>query len=560
MGKNFDFNFGPLPNERQLEWYHRGLMAFIHFGMNTFTDSEWGEGKDSPNTFNPDELDCRQWIKNLKEAGFTSAILTAKHHDGFCLWQSKYTDYCLKSSKWRNGKGDVVKEFTDACREFGIKAGLYLSPWDRHEKCYGMPDYNDFYDNQLRELLTNYGEIWDIWWDGAGSASADYDWARWEKTVHTLQPQAVIFGAMGSAPLVDVRWVGNEKGIAGRPCFANIDVSSIYNEITSEINTGKFFGEKFAPAEADVSIRPGWFYHKEQDEFVRSPENLMNLWFNSVGRNAGLLLNFPPDKRGKIHEKDINSAKTFYKNLCEYFENNLLENAEIKVSSVYSEKFEAENLLKCSKDCVFAFDSDDKNPEIEFIFNRKIKFNTVKISEAIKHGHHVKGFTLSAFVGNQWLTLIKGECIGNLYAEKLGEIETDRIKFTVNDFVSVPIINFIGVYMVKSEGEKGHKVYQNDILKNSSAKIIQDKEFMDINLGGIYPFNFIKFDSAGLESYELWVFNGSKLELLKESKVNGDTEEIKLSETIDYAYRVKLKFKPTSSYEFIKRNAEIYLI
>lgn len=560
MENNLEFNFGPVPNKRQLEWYGRGLMAFIHFGMNTFTGMEWGEGDTSPNIFNPDELDCRQWVKNLKEAGFTSIILTAKHHDGFCLWQSEYTDYCLKSSKWRDGKGDVVKEFTDACKEFGVKAGLYLSPWDRHEKCYGTPDYTDYYDNQLKELLTNYGEIWDIWWDGAGSGGATYDWARWEKTVHSLQPQAVIFGAMGSAPLVDVRWVGNEKGIAGRSCFANIDVNSIYNEITSELNVGKFYGEKFAPAEADVSIRPGWFYHEEQDDYVRSPENLMNLWFNSVGRNAGLLLNFPPDKRGKINERDIKSAKAFYNNLCESFKCNLLENAEIKVSSNYSAEYKAENILKEGNGDIFAFRSEDKNPEIEFIFKEKIKFNAVKISEAIKYGHHVKGFTLSAFVNGEWLTLIKGECIGNLFAEKCDEIETERIKFTVSDYKSIPLISFMGVYNVKNGKEKENRAFKKDILKNSAAKITQDKETLDINLGGIYSFNFIKFDSMGLESYELWIFNGSDLEFYCESKVSADTEEIKLSHTIDYSYRVVIKLKPHSSYEFINRNAEIYLI
>ncbi|MBE6732018.1 MAG: hypothetical protein E7564_10040 [Ruminococcaceae bacterium] len=554
------FNYGPIPNDRQLEWYDRGLMAFIHFGMNTFTDMEWGEGDASPDIFNPTELDCRQWIKNLKEAGFTSAILTVKHHDGFCLWQSEYTDYCVKSSKWKEGKSDVFREFTDACREFGLKAGFYLSPWDRHEKTYGTPAYTEYYNNQLKELLTNYGKIWDVWWDGAGSMGAAYDWSLWENTVHTLQPDAVIFGAMGSANLVDVRWVGNEKGMAGKPCFANIDVSSIFNEITSELNTGKFDGEKFAPAEVDVSIRPGWFYHKEQDEFVRSPENLMNLWFSSIGRNAGLLLNFPPDKRGKINEKDFASAKAFYKNLRESFENNLLENADIKVSSLYSDEYKKENILLREKESIFAFGSEDKNPEIEFIFNKKIKFNAVKISEAIKYGHHIKGFTLSAYTENGWLTFIKGECIGNMYAESFGEIETDRIKLNITDFASIPLIDFMGVYNLKIGEEKGNKAFKKDILKNSAAKIIQDKNSMDINLGGIYPFNFIKFDSAGLESYELWVFNGSELEFLKENKVKSDTEEIKLEEIIDYAYRLVLKFKLSSSYEFINRNAEIYLI
>ena len=554
-----EFKLSPLPNERHMEWYKRDLMAFIHFGMNTFTDMEWGEGDADPDLFNPTELDCRQWIKNLKEAGFTSAILTVKHHDGFCLWQSEYTDYCVKNSKWKDGKGDVAKEFTDACREFGMKAGFYLSPWDRHEKTYGTAAYTEYYNNQLRELLTNYGEIWDIWWDGAGSMGADYDWRKWENTVHSLQPQAVIFGAMGSAPVADVRWVGNEKGVAGKPCFANIDESSIIKEITSELNTGKFDGEKFAPAEVDVSIRPGWFYHKEQDEFVRSPENLMKLYLNSVGRNAGLLLNFPPDKRGLISEIDIASAKEFSKNLKNSFENNLLKEAAIKVSSACSEDYLKENLVDGNYDSFFAFSLEDKAPFVEFTFNEEKEFNTVKLQEVIEYGHHIKGFKLSALIEGEWTTVTEGECVGFTFIENFGSVKTNKIRLDISAFEVLPLIRSVGLYNVESKNEE--KVsFKKDILKLGAAKITRDTYTMDINLGGIYPFNLIKFDSIGLDSYEVWVFNGTDLEFVEKKEVNKASEEYKFSKIIDYSYRVVLKFTPQSSYEFIKRNAEIYLV
>lgn len=210
--------YGAIPNERQMEWYSRGRTIFFHFGMNTFTGKEWGDGTESPSLFNPTELCVEQWVKAIKDGGFTTAILTAKHHDGFCLWQTKYTEHSVKNSPYKNGCGDIVREFTEACQKHGIKAGIYLSPWDRHEKTWGKDEYNDFYVGQLTELLTNYGKIWECWWDGAGSTEAVYDWERWAKTVRSLQPDAVIFGSLGATPWVDVRWVGNEKGVAGKPC------------------------------------------------------------------------------------------------------------------------------------------------------------------------------------------------------------------------------------------------------------------------------------------------------------------------------------------------------
>ena len=552
---NGKFDFGPLPSKRQTEWYQRGLMAFFHFGMNTFTNREWGEGDDSPENFDPKNLDCRQWVRAIKEAGFASAIITAKHHDGFCMWPSKYTDYSVKNSPYKGGKGDVVKEFTDACREFGIKAGVYLSPWDRHEKSYGTPGYSEYYNNQLKELLTNYGPIWDVWWDGAGSAAADYDWGLWENTVHSLQPQAVIFGAVGAADYADVRWVGNEKGVAGKPCWANIDPEYIRKEITKELNRGAFEGSKFVPAEVDVSIRPGWFYHKEQDDFVRSSENLMNLWFNSIGRNAGLLLNLPPDTEGLISDIDIKSVTEFSKKLRDTFSENLLTGARVKADEAIAEEYGAENLIKDDG----SFYAAEKLPTVVYEFNKEIVFNTIKLSEAIEHGHHIKGFEISALIDGEFAVISKGECVGNCYAETLSDIKTTAVKLRVTDAAAVPLLRFFGIYNRKSEeGEQGRK-FKRDILKNASAKINETKGELDINLGGIYPFNCIKLDSSGLISYELLIFDGSQLNSLGTFEAEGDVTYHRFSAPVDYAYRLVLKLKEQSNYEFVSRNVEIYL-
>ena len=308
--------FGPAPNGRQMEWYRRGKTAFLHFTVNTFTDMEWGDGTESPAVFDPTELDCRQWARVLKAGGFTAAILTAKHHDGFCLWDTALTDHQVMNSPL---KRDVVKEFCEACREYGIKPGLYLSPWDRHEPRWGTDDYNDFYVGQLKELMGNYGPIWECWWDGAGSTKTHYDWKRWVDTVHSLQPQCVIWGGLGASPYVDARWVGNEGGVAGADCWATIGLDAMLREDQAWLNTGDPEGERFIPAETNVSIRPGWFWHESQNGQVMDEERLMKYWFESAGRNTAILLNLPPDRRGLIHEKDAEAVAQWQRRLEEIF-------------------------------------------------------------------------------------------------------------------------------------------------------------------------------------------------------------------------------------------------
>src|SRR5260221_5086098 len=280
----------PLPTPRQLEWQALERCAFAHFGVDTFTDAEWGTGKEPESIFDPTDFDAGQWVRALKDAGFAGLILTAKHHDGFCLWPSKFTDHSVAKSPWRNGKGDVVREVSDACREFGLKFGVYLSPWDRHEPSYGdSPRYNQHYVDQLTELLTNYGPIFEVWWDGAcgegpNGKKQEYDWPRFTALVRKLQPQAVIFSDVGP----DVRWVGNENGFAGETCWGMISpegkVPGIGAPSESELNAGRIDGTTWIPAECDVSIRPGWCYHASQDGQLKSLEQLLEIWYASVGR------------------------------------------------------------------------------------------------------------------------------------------------------------------------------------------------------------------------------------------------------------------------------------
>lgn len=306
----------PKPSARQAEWHKLEYYAFVHFGPNTFTGREWGEGKENPNVFNPSELDCRQWVRTFKEAGMKQVVITAKHHDGFCLWPSKYSTHTVIQSSWKGGKGDVLKELRNACNEFGLKMGVYLSPWDRNHPAYGTPEYNLVFARMLEEVLTTYGPIYEVWFDGANGEGPNgkrqvYDWNLFIATVRKHAPKAVIFSDAGP----DIRWVGNESGIAGETCWGTIDKSSPKAAIGAAdqdyLNVGDPSGPDWIPAECDVSIRPGWFWRESENAKVKTPEKLLELFEKSVGRGAALLLNVPPDNRGLIHERDVQVLKAF---------------------------------------------------------------------------------------------------------------------------------------------------------------------------------------------------------------------------------------------------------
>ena len=377
--------FGPAPNGRHMEWYRRGRTAFLHFTVNTFTDREWGDGTESPAVFAPTALDCRQWAQVLKDAGFTAAILTAKHHDGFCLWHTKTTAHSVKNSPCGV---DVVKEFTDACHEYGLKAGIYLSPWDQNHPSWGREEYNDVYAAQLTELMTRYGPIYECWWDGAGSTEAHYDWGRWTAIVRKFQPQCVIFGCLGAAEFVDVRWVGTEEGRAGRDCWATIDPETIVVENCADLNSGKWGGSHFIPAETNTSIRPGWFWHENQNDRVRSPENLVKYWFESAGRNTAILLNLPPDRRGLIHESDTESVRRWNALLEEIFAEDLAPRGTITADSPLHPDCGPKNLLEEDEERFYAAQS--LTPTITLTFPEPVSFDCWQLEEVIELGHRVR--------------------------------------------------------------------------------------------------------------------------------------------------------------------------
>lgn len=403
----------PVPTQRQMDWMDMERYAFIHFSINTFTDQEWGYGNEPVELFNPEELDCFQWARVCKEAGLTGIILTAKHHSGFCLWPSKYTDYSVKASPWRNGKGDVVRELRNACDKYGLKLGIYLSPWDRNRADYGQPSYIEYFRNQLTELLTEYGDIFEVWFDGANGGlgyygganenriidrSTYYDWPNTVELVRKLQPDCVIWNEAGP----DIRWCGSEQGIVGETNWSRYDYSS---HVPGEPDyTTLPYGEPeasdFVPAEVNVSIRPGWFYHRFEDLKVKNLYKLSNIYYNSVGRNSTLLLNFPIDERGLIHERDAKMAIEFNRFLKESYKNNLAKKAAVTTG--------------------------DNTTTLKF--KKAVTFNQIILLEDIRHGQCVEKFHIEAQTGGKWVKIADGTTVGRKRIVRFPKIKAEAVK------------------------------------------------------------------------------------------------------------------------------------
>ena len=422
----------PTPAKRQLAWQKMETNAFIHFTVNTFTDKEWGEGTEDEKIFNPTHLDARQWIKALKDAGFKMAILTAKHHDGFCLWPSKYTEHSVKNSPWKNGKGDVVKEVADACKEYGLKFGVYLSPWDRHEPSYGTAAYNEYYKNQLRELLTNYGEISEVWFDGAKGENAkdmQYDFKGYWQLVRQLQPKAVIFSDAGP----DVRWVGNESGNAGQTCWSTTDTTGMApgKADAKYLNTGDPDGKIWIPAETDVSIRPGWFYHDKENDKVKSPEQLVNLYYQSVGHNSLLLLNIPPNKEGLFSENDINNITAFRNILNETFKDNFAKGKVL--SSLTDSKLNTFLPLKINQPLIIDF----KKP---------VKIDRAMLQENIATGQRIKKALLEYWDGSQWKNLESFTTVGYKRLLRFDILTVQKLRLTILESKGAVQLSEIGFF------------------------------------------------------------------------------------------------------------------
>ena len=534
--------FGPVPSERQLAHLRAGKKAFFHFGVNTFTDKEWGEGTERESCFQPTQTDCRQWIRTVKAAGFQIAILTAKHHDGFCLWPSAYTEHSVKNSPYKNGQGDVVREFIDACREYGVKPGLYLSPWDRNAPGWGKSEYNDFYVNQLTELLTNYGPLYEIWWDGAGSKDTPYDWGRWAYTVRNYQPQAGIFGSMGATSYVEFRWIGNESGYAGDPCYETIDPQALDIETTAVLNSGTLGGDRFIPAEVDVSIRPGWFYHPEQDDEVKTVEQLVRLWYQSIGRGSMMLLNFPPDRSGLIHEKDAAHALRAHQLIARMLSVNLAADGAATSAQQRCEKCEAQNMLVDSDDVFFAAADGAGQVVITVSLPEKRTFNTFLIGEYIPLGVRVCGYRVFAKVDGTWLLLKDKKSIGYLWAEYFDQVCSDEIKIELYEFLAPPVLRCFGLYYMEIDpfAEKKVGAEAKDLAKGKSARVIYKDNGAVVEFGGVYPFNTVMFNGKGIRRYRLEAFDGSNYYEVFQGVRPDERQVIRLQDRIEGSYQIRL--------------------
>jgi alpha-L-fucosidase len=421
----------PRPTRAQLEWQRDEFALFVHLGVNTFTDREWGDGTESPRIFDPAALDARQWTRAAKAAGVKSMILTAKHHDGFCLWPTRTTTHSVASSPWRGGTGNVVREFVDACRADGIRPGLYLSPWDRHEPSYGdSPRYNDLYIAQLTELLTQYGDIHEVWFDGANAEGPNgkkqvYDWPRTWGTVRRLQPNAVMFSDAGP----DVRWIGNESGTAGTTNWSTVDPRIVSapgvtgDEVMRSLQQGDRDGTIWRPGETDVSIRPGWFYHPAEDTKVRSAENLVDLYFTSVGRNSKLLLNVPPTRDGLFHANDVASLQGMRTRLDAMFAQNLAARARptFRVTTPTS----AESTLT---------------------FAPPVTIGVLDLAESIADGQRVARYRVETDDGRGWQPLAQGTTIGHRKLERVAAAGVKRLRVLLDETVERPLPITIRAY------------------------------------------------------------------------------------------------------------------
>lgn len=444
--------YGAIPSKQQLDWHQIEFYAFIHFNMDTFTGKEWGEGTESPDLFNPTQLNCRQWARTVKEAGMKGIILTAKHHDGFCLWPSNYSTHTVRESKWKNGRGDVLKELAKACREYGLKLGIYVSPWDRNHPTYGTDEYNKTFINTLTEVLTNYGDVFEVWFDGANGEGPNgkkqtYDWNAFFSLVKKLQPNSLIFGPVGS----DIRWVGNEDGYANETNWATMNKEMTESSAGLKLlNTGFEGGNFWRPSEVDVSIRPGWYYHENQDNKVKSLNKLVDIYFASVGRGSNLLLNLPPDKRGLIHENDVKALKELRKYLNECFKTNLALNAKATATNTRgnSAKYSPSLAIDKNKNSYWAADDNVAKASLEINFKKQVKFNCVELQEYIALGQRVKSFSVEAFVDGVWKELAKGTTIGYKRLIRFPEAGTGKIRINILDAKASPVISNIAVYKI----------------------------------------------------------------------------------------------------------------
>jgi len=452
----------PLPENRQINWQKMETIAFVHFGLNSFNDREWGYGDIDPKTFNPTNLDCEQWVQTFVNAGIKEVIITCKHHDGFCLWPTHLTEYCIRNTPYKNGKGDVVGELAAACKKYHIRFGVYLSPWDRNQATYGTPAYIEYFYKELTELLTQYGEISEVWFDGANGGDGwyggakeirhidrknYYNFPRAYELVHKLQPNAIIFSDGGPG----CRWIGNERGIAGATNWCLIRSKDVYPgyDKYQELTYGHPDGDKWVPGECDVSIRPGWFYHPEEDNKVKTPAQLTELYYQSVGHNAQFLLNFPVDRQGLVHETDSLNAVTYHHQILDELKTNLLEKAKVTVSDSRGGKYKAKAITDHNYDTYWATKDNIKQATVTFKLNQPEKVNRMMLQEYIPLGQRIRSFIIEYNANGEWLAVNPHEettTVGYKRIVRFETINTDELRVRFLDSRGPICINNIEAF------------------------------------------------------------------------------------------------------------------
>lgn len=517
----------PIPEHKQVVWQQRETTAFIHFGLNTFNNREWGYGNSKLKTFDPKKLDCEQWVRVLKAGGMKGVILTAKHHDGFCLWPTKLTEYCIRNTPYADGKGDIVGQLAAACRKYGLEFGVYLSPWDRNRADYGRKSYVEYFHAQLKELLTGYGKLFEVWFDGANGGDGWYGGAKEKRTidrrtyydfpavyrmVDAYQPDAVIFGDGGPG----CRWVGNEEGYAHSTNWSFLRSNTVYPGYPKykELQTGHPDGDQWVPAECDVSIRPGWFWHKSENSKVKSAGDLTDLYYKSVGRNAELLLNVPVNTDGLISASDSASLVDFRKNIEAELADDILLRAKVKVSNKRSSKFGPKKINDGRYDTFWATADGVQSGEVSFTFKKPEKVNRLMLQEYIPLGQRVEDFTVLYEKDGQLVQPDIKEFTSTVGYKRLlrfPTIETRRLVVRFDKARGPLCINNISAFYANTpiaRGEYGKKV--DDVLPQTAAFVVE----------GLGKASAAKLQDRNAETATVFAGDTMKIDLGHEQVVN----------------------------------------
>ena len=526
----------PIPEPKQVEWQKMETYAFVHFGLNTFNDREWGYGDSDPKTFNPARLDCEQWVKTFVASGMKGVILTAKHHDGFCLWPTKLTEYCIRNTPYKGGKGDIVGELAAACKKYGIKFAVYLSPWDRHQANYGTPEYVDYFHKQLRELMTDYGEVFEVWFDGANGGDGWYGGAKENRTIDRknyynypeiykmlseLQPQAIIFSDGGPG----CRWVGNEKGFAGATNWSFLRTGEVFPgyEKYRTLQYGHADGDQWVAAECDVSIRPGWFYHAEEDSKVKSLKHLADIYFQSVGYNSVLLLNIPPDRRGLINEADVQRLNEFAAYREKIFTNNRVEKGRKDWEAV------------SGSETVYSL-----KPESEI--------NVVMLQEDITKGQRVESFTVEALTEQGWQEVAKGTTVGYKRMVRFPAVKATQLRVKINECRLTAHISQVAAYYADPLEEENRTENWNNLPRASWKQVAASP--LTIDLGkevelSAFTYAPLKAEAKPTMAFRYKFYVSADGKNWKEVPANGEFSNIMhnpLPQTVTFGQKEKARF------------------